>query len=105
MATETNLPLELIRFKFTPEDLEFLSEHKEEWQAATRTERSKIALSVYEALKKQNKNWTGEEKKLKKDVCQFLSTNPYVDSLPYRVSIHGFICMGGKESQLRSLNE
>ena len=73
MVTETNLPLELIRFKFTPEDLEFLSEHKEEWQAATRMERSQIATCVYEAMKKENMNWTPEEKKLKKDDRQFLS--------------------------------
>jgi hypothetical protein len=67
----TDVPIELIHFKFTEEDLENLLETKEEWQAATRTERAQIATRVYEGMKKANKHWTAEEKKLRKDVHPF----------------------------------
>jgi len=67
-TVENNVPLELIPFKFSPDDLEFLSQYKKEWQDATRTERSKIATRAFHDMKKVNPDWMDANKKLKKDV-------------------------------------
>jgi hypothetical protein len=69
MSPEIQVPLELIRFKLSLEDIELLQEHKAEWQAANRTDRQSIATRVYGALKKRNPLWTEEDRKLKKEVC------------------------------------
>jgi hypothetical protein len=65
---ETHVPPELIRFKFTPQNIELLNEYKEEWQGATRGERSKIAARAYAAMKTEHEEWTDLDKKLRKEV-------------------------------------
>jgi hypothetical protein len=73
MSDETNVPVELLRFNFTPEDLTLLAEYKEEWQLANRTKRSQIATRAFQDMKKANKNWKDADKKLKKDVGSSLN--------------------------------
>jgi hypothetical protein len=68
MSDEINVPLELLRFNFTPDDLELLGEYKEEWQAGNRTECSQIATRAFQDMKKANKSWNDTDKKLKKDM-------------------------------------
>lgn len=68
MSAQHQVPLELIRFKLTSEEITLFLEHKAEWQAANRADRRKIASRVYEDLKKNNPFWTEADKKLKKEV-------------------------------------
>lgn len=68
MSAQPQVPLELVRFNLTSEEIALFQEHKAEWQAANRADRRKIASQVYEDLKKNNPVWTEADRKLKKEV-------------------------------------
>jgi hypothetical protein len=68
MPANTQILLDLVRFKFTPEELAVLAENKAEWQEANRTDRRAIAGRVYQDLKKTNPQWSPEDRDLKKEV-------------------------------------
>jgi hypothetical protein len=68
MPAETQICLDLARFKFTMDELEILAENKAEWQAATRNDRRAIAGRVYQGLKKTNPQWSQPDRDLKKEV-------------------------------------
>jgi hypothetical protein len=73
MPAENAVPIELLQFKLTSEELQLLLQHKEEWQGADRTERRRIAECVYMNLKKNNPDWTEDDRKLKKEVSTIQS--------------------------------
>lgn len=73
MAAQINVPLELIRFKLTPEDIALFTEHKQEWQDADRKQRQVIAGKVYVKWKASNTHWNTDDKKLKKEVWSLLN--------------------------------
>jgi hypothetical protein len=68
MSAEAHVPLELVQFKLTKEDLEILEGRKEEWRTGDRSQRNKIAQKVYDEMKKQNPQWSREDKDLRKKV-------------------------------------
>jgi len=72
MTPETHVPIELVQFRLTPEDIQVLLEHRDEWQAADRLERRKIAGKVYSDIKK-NSQWIESDRKLKKEVGHLLT--------------------------------
>ena len=68
MSAEAHVPLELVQFKLTKEDLEILEGRKEEWRTGDRSQQNKIAQKVYDEMKKQNPQWSREDKDLRKKV-------------------------------------
>lgn len=68
MSAEAQVPVELARFKFSPDHINDLEEKRDVWRSANRAERQKIAGNVYNSLKKKNPQWTEEDRKLKKEV-------------------------------------
>jgi superfamily I DNA and/or RNA helicase len=105
MAEENAVPIELLRFKLTSEELQLLLQHKEEWQGASRTERRRIAERVYSNLKKKNPDWTEDDRKLKKEVSTIQSRKLSVISTKH-VMLRGYIPgstpMVGSESLWRN---
>lgn len=73
MAAQAKVPVELIRYKLTLEDIALFTEHKQEWQDADRKQRQVIASKVYVKWKASNSHWDNEEKKLKKEVWSLLN--------------------------------
>jgi len=72
MAPETHVPIELVQFQLTPEDIQVLLEHRDEWQAADHLEQCKVAGKVYSDIKK-NSQWIESDQKLKKEVGHLLT--------------------------------
>ena len=68
MSAEAHVPLELVQFKLTKEDLEILEGRKEEWWTGDRSQQNKIAQKVYDEMKKKNPQWSREDKDLRKKV-------------------------------------
>ena len=68
MSAEAHVPLELVQFKLTKEDLEILEGRKEEWQTEDHSQWNKIAQKVYDEMKKKNLQWSREDKDLRKKV-------------------------------------
>jgi hypothetical protein len=68
MSAEAHVPLELVQFKLTKEDLEILEGRMEEWRTGDRSQWNKIAQKVYDEMKKQNPQWSREDKDLRKKV-------------------------------------
>jgi hypothetical protein len=75
---ETHVPLELVRFKLTADDIKELVAQRDEWRAGSREERRKIAGEVYNGLKKKNPQWTEADRKLKKEVSPLLRLSSWL---------------------------
>ena len=72
MAAQINVPLELIQYKLTLEDIVLFMEHKQEWQDADWKKWQVITSKVYVQWKAGNTHWNNDEKKLKKEVWSLL---------------------------------
>jgi hypothetical protein len=68
LSAETQVPLELVRFKLSPDIINQLLANRDAWRAGNRAERQKIAGKVYNDLKRTNPQWTEADRKLKKEV-------------------------------------
>jgi hypothetical protein len=76
LSAETQVPLELVQFKLSPDIINQLLANGDAWRAGNRAEWQKIAGKVYNNLKSTNPQWTEADQKLKKEVSPWLRFMP-----------------------------